>query len=160
MAIRARIDNTLKKFEKSLTTLNNITVSRSAILHNFDYFQGIYPTGFVIPVLKSNAYGHGLSVVATILKERKFPYIAVDGVYESLTIHNVSKQPVLVMGAIHPDNFSRMVFKRLAVVIHDPDADIGAVAGIIDVIGLAVHRSEFFHSERFVGTTRKIARRS
>ena len=119
MAIRARIDNTLKKFEKSLTTLNNITVSRSAILHNFDYFQGIYPTGFVIPVLKSNAYGHGLSVVATILKERKFPYIAVDGVYESLTIHNVSKQPVLVMGAIHPDNFSRMVFKRLAVVIHD-----------------------------------------
>ena len=124
MAIRTRIDVTLKKFEKPFTTFNNIMISRSAILCNFDYFQGIYPKGYVIPVLKSNAYGHGLIEVSTILKSRKFPYVAVDGFYESLAIHKVSKQPVLVMGAIHPDNFSKMDFKRLAVVVHDEAAVI------------------------------------
>ena len=48
----------------------------------------------------------------------------------------------------------------LAVVVHDHDADIGPVAFVVDVIGLAVHRREFFHSAPYVGTTRKITGRS
>lgn len=47
------------------------------------------------------------------------PYIAVDGYFESLRIHEVSKQPVLVMGAIYPDNYAKMNFKRCAFVVHD-----------------------------------------
>jgi len=105
--------------EKPFETYNEITVSRSALLSNFDYFASLLPSGHVLPVLKSNAYGHGIREIATILKARTFPYIAVDGFYERLAIGEVSDQSVLVMGAIRPVNFSRMSFKRTAFVVQD-----------------------------------------
>lgn len=129
MSIRSSIDRQLRKFEKQFKSFNNISISRSAILHNFDYFQSVNPAGYVIPVLKANAYGHGIFEITTILKERNFPYIAVDGFYESLTIHNISKQRVLVMGAIQPDNFARMDFERVAIVVHD-DATVEALGSL------------------------------
>lgn len=119
MSLRSTVDKHLQRFEKPFATFNEITVSRSALLHNFDFFSSLLPGGYVIPVLKSNAYGHGIAEIATILKQRKFPYIAVDGYYESLAIHNVSKQPVLVMGAIKSDNFQKMNFRGLAFVVQD-----------------------------------------
>lgn len=120
MPLRARLNTKLKAFEKQFVTYNNIYVSRSAILHNFDLFQAMVPDGYVIPVLKSNAYGHGLQEVASILKARKFPYLAVDGYFEALRIHEVSRQPVLLMGAINPVNFKRMKFGNDAIVVHEP----------------------------------------
>ncbi len=125
MSIRSAIDDKLKAFENPFEPFNVITISRSAVLHNFDYFSSLQPVhplrpeSFVIPVLKSNAYGHGIIEIATILKSRDFPYIAVDGFFESLAIHSVSEQKVLVMGAIRPENFAGMDFKRLAIVVHD-----------------------------------------
>lgn len=126
MSIRSAINKKLKALEKPFETFNAITISRSAILHNFDYFQSLCSGGSVIPVLKSNAYGHGIIEIATILKSRDAPYVAVDGFYESLAVHSVSKQRVLVMGSIRPENFAQMDFKRLAIVVHD-DATVEAL---------------------------------
>lgn len=106
-------------FKKHFNVFNTVYLSRSALLHNFDIFQSLQPNNFVIPVLKSNAYGHGIIEIATILKQRTFPYIAVDGYYERLAIQRASKQPVLVMGAIEASNFQRMNFHRTAFVVHD-----------------------------------------
>lgn len=117
MSLRSKIDKHLQTF----ATFNEITVSSSALLYNFDYFSSLVPNGYVIPVLKSNAYGHGIAEIATILKQRKFPYIAIVGYYESLAVHSVSKQPVLVMGAIKPENFQNISFRDLAFAVHDTD---------------------------------------
>lgn len=119
MPLRSRITREFRRWEKPFDTYNEITISRSALLHNFDYFASLSPSGYVIPVLKSNAYGHGIREVAAILKARTFPYIAVDGYYERLAIQEVSDQPVLVMGAIKPANFERMSFKGAAFVVQD-----------------------------------------
>ncbi|MDB5182752.1 MAG: Alanine racemase [Candidatus Saccharibacteria bacterium] len=121
MSLRYALGRSLGKLEKPFEVYNHITVSRSALLSNFDILRSLTPIKTIFPVLKANAYGHGLTEVATILKDRSFPYIAVDGFYESMAIHNVSKQPVLVMGAIKPSNFKQMSFKRLAFVVHDND---------------------------------------
>lgn len=102
-----------------LEVYNRIEVSRGAILHNFDLLQHLVPNGYVFPVLKANAYGHGLAQVATILKDRSFPYLAVDGYYEALTIRKFSRQPILVMGAIPPANFRRFRLKNIAFAVHD-----------------------------------------
>jgi alanine racemase len=119
MQLRSVLVDKLRFFEKKFTVYNNIYISKSAILHNFDLLHSLMPDGFVIPVLKSNAYGHGLEQVSTILKERKFPYIAVDGYYEGLRVHMVSKQPVLVMGSISHDNYAKINPSNFAFVIHD-----------------------------------------
>ena len=118
MSIRKDVDSLLRKFEKEFATHNLIEVSRSALLHNLDVFADLSGKQ-VIPVLKANAYGHGIESVATALKDRELPYIAVDGYFEALRIREVSDQPVLVMGAILPENFARMKYDNFAFVVQD-----------------------------------------
>lgn len=118
MSLRHAVNGLLSKLEKNYATHNRIEVSRSALLHNLDLFaeRGAQP---VIPVLKANAYGHGISLVAEALKDRKLPYIAVDGYFEALRIREVSDQPVLIMGAILPENFKRIKYDRFTFVVRD-----------------------------------------
>ncbi len=122
MSLFSSIINKMSQFEKNFEVYNHIYVSRSAILHNFDILLKLSPNGIIIPVLKSNAYGHGLEQIATILKERKFPYIAVDGYYEAIRIHKISKQPVLIMGAINSVNYAKIRPNGHAFVVHDTDS--------------------------------------
>ncbi len=121
MLLRKQLEKLLKTFERGFAVHNRIEVSRSAILHNVDLFVGL--SGMqVIPVLKANAYGHGIKQVAEALKGRKVPYIAVDGYFEALRIRAVSNQPVLVMGAIKPENFKKLGHVNLAYVVGDEEA--------------------------------------
>jgi len=122
MSFRSTIAKKLNSFEKEFAVFNNIYVSRSAILNNFDLLSKLSPSGQVIPVLKSNAYGHGLDQITEILKDRAFPYIAVDGYFEALKIHEISKQPVLVMGAIKSVNYTNINPKNCAFVVHDVES--------------------------------------
>ena len=116
--IRATIDRLLKRFEKEFAVHNRIEVSRSALLHNLDLFAKLSGKE-VIPVLKGNAYGHGVEQVAAALKSRHLRYIAVDGYFEALRVRKVSQQPVLVMGAIRPENFKHMKYENFAFVVQD-----------------------------------------
>lgn len=121
MSIRKQINKLLKKFEKDFATHNRIEVSRAAILHNVDLFARLSGKQ-VIPVLKGNAYGHGVEVVARALKGKKLPYIAVDGYFEALRVREVNNQPVLVMGAIKPENFKRLKYDNFAFVVGEEEA--------------------------------------
>jgi alanine racemase len=118
MSIRKTVDALIGKLEKKYVTHNRIEVSRSALLSNLDLFADL--SGLLaIPVLKGNAYGHSVALVAKALKGQDLPYIAVDGYFEALRIREVSSQPVLVMGAILPENYKRMKYDRFAFVVHD-----------------------------------------
>ncbi len=96
-----------RKLSRSYEASNLISISRSAILYNFDLISDIHKLP-LIPVLKANAYGHGLEEVALILKAREFPFVAVDGYFEALKVRHVSKQPVLVMGSIGANNINAL----------------------------------------------------
>jgi len=125
MSIRNRIDSLLRRLEKDFVTHNRIEVSQSAILHNLDLFKRL--SGMqAIPVLKGNAYGHGVKVVSQALKGQRLPYIAVDGYFEALQVREVSGQPVLVMGAIAAENYARLKYDNFAFVVHD-EASIRAL---------------------------------
>lgn len=128
MSIRAFVSQQIRRYEQQYDTYNNILISRSAILNNFDYLQNLGADLQVIPVLKANAYGHGIEEVASILSLRSFPYLAVDGYFEALRIRAVSKQAVLIMGAIKPSNFSRINLKNFAFVVHDETTLAGLAA--------------------------------
>lgn len=118
MSIRRRINHHLRRLEQPFSTHNQITVSSVALLHNYDLYRRLTKLD-VIPVFKGNAYGHGIEQVATALTARSMPYIAVDGYFEALRIRAVCKQPVLVMGAIKPENFARIKLGGFTFVVHD-----------------------------------------
>ncbi len=106
---RSKQNETLKKLEHSYKTHNRIEISKSAILHNLDFFTETCKMP-AIPVLKGNAYGHGIEIVAKVLNKCNLPYIAVDSYFEALKIRKVSKQPVLIMGAIPTDSYQYLKY--------------------------------------------------
>ncbi len=118
MSVRKKIDAWLQQFEKDFYTHNLIEISKSALLHNLNLFAEL--TGqTVIPVLKGNAYGHGVVQVALALTNQDLPYIAVDGYFEALRIREVSKQPALILGAIRPKNFANLHYDNYAFAVQD-----------------------------------------
>lgn len=98
---------------------NRIEVSRSAILHNYDLLKE--KSGLeIIPVIKSDGYGHGVGLVASVLSERKPPYVAVNDVREVKEVHKlVPDQHVLILGAIEAEELNDLNCDKVAVYVHD-----------------------------------------
>ncbi len=78
-------------------SLVTVSISKKNILHNLSEFQKL--SGSVAPVLKSNAYGHGILQVAQILENSSVPFFVVDSYYEAHTLrYNDIQKPLLVIG--------------------------------------------------------------
>lgn len=63
------------------------TIDANAIRHNVDYLRKVAKTD-IMPVLKSNAYGHGIIPVSKILRNHNVKMIGVATLDEALTLRN------------------------------------------------------------------------
>jgi alanine racemase len=110
--------NALKKLKKSwdpYQPLIEVRIFRDNILHNLHAFQRAVPRLQFAPVLKSNAYGHGLIEVATILDKEKLPFFMVDSLFEARQLrHEGIKTPVLILGYVTADNVAAARLKDIA----------------------------------------------
>lgn len=91
-------------FGKKFTPLNLITISKQRLIENYEALSGINPDIKIAPVLKSNAYGHGIRLVGEILDKVGAPFLCVDSLYEAFQLRSKTniKTPILIMGYIHP----------------------------------------------------------
>jgi alanine racemase len=98
---------------KTYQVLNEITISREALVSNYNYFTKLNPQAHVAPVLKANAYGHGLHNIAQLVDtELSAPFICVDSLYEAYELSKLDiKTPILVMGYTSPENYG--IWKKL-----------------------------------------------
>ena len=88
-------------------SLNKITVSKDALIFNHHSLQKAHPTSGICPVLKSNAYGHGLQQVAPIFDAMNCPFLIVDSLFEAYELSKLHvKTPILILGYTDPRNFS------------------------------------------------------
>ena len=114
----------IKKLVENLSTnkyktLNTIELSRRNLLNNYLIFKNNNPRFSIIPVLKANAYGHGIVQVAKILDDTDCSMLAVDGYFEASKIKDMTNKKILVLGYILPDNFSLLDTKKCSFVIQD-----------------------------------------
>ena len=81
-----------------------IEIDSGAFRHNTEEFlKLISPKTHFMAVIKSNAYGHGLSLVGTILKKYPRAWIGVDSITEALRIrHDGLTNSMLVLGHTLP----------------------------------------------------------
>jgi alanine racemase len=87
--------------------LIEVSISRENLLHNFRTYQKKYPTLSFAPVLKSNAYGHGLAVVARLLDREKVPFFMVDSFYEARALRRAGvTSRILIMGYVQPEEIA------------------------------------------------------
>jgi len=115
-------------------TLNRIELQQAALLHNFHLFQARHPQLSIMPVLKGNAYGHGLREIARMLDDAPCGLLVVDGYFEAGAIRRSSRHRVLVLGYILPENVPLLDTKRCSFVVQD-------IAGLeaFGRLGRAVH---------------------
>ena len=75
-----------------------VEISDKAILGNIRTYKNILgPSVDIMPVIKSNAYGHGAVRVAKLLEQTKVPYFAVVFLEEALALRNGGiETPILV----------------------------------------------------------------
>jgi alanine racemase len=78
-----------------------VTVNLSALTHNYHTIQEHVGSAMVMPILKANAYGHGLVEVGKHIDKLDVPYIGVAFLEEALLLRESGiKSPILVLGGI------------------------------------------------------------
>ena len=102
------------------TRLVKVFVYKDHLLHNAEQYQQVAPSCGVAPVLKSNAYGHGLVEVARIFDRAETPFLVVDGYYEALILRNEGvRAGILVVGYTATENIVACRLKGVAFTILD-----------------------------------------
>lgn len=87
--------------------LNLIEISRENLRSDYSYLSGVNKNIKISPVLKSNAYGHGISLVGKIFDSFNPPFICVDSLYEAYELLKISvKTQILIMGFISPKSLN------------------------------------------------------
>lgn len=128
-------DKIKKLLGHTYTPLNRITVSRKAILQNYHFLSSINKKIKIAPVLKSNAYGHGIVQIGKLLDSFHPPFLCVDSLHEGYELlKSKIKTPILIMGYVNPRNlqikklpFSYTVYDMNLVKVidqHQPKAGI------------------------------------
>lgn len=111
----------IRAWRNSAQPLIEIRISRSAILDNYRAFKNMYGLP-IAPVLKSNAYGHGLIEIAEIVEAERPPMIVVDSSHEArlLRLNGVST-PILVVGYTRASVIARSRLKKVSFTITSLD---------------------------------------
>lgn len=92
----------------SYQSLNTIEIDADNITHNFHTLQSLQPNHTIIPVLKSNAYGHGIKHICQILQKipaDSCPLIAVDSYPEYQIVYDYTDRDILILGEQLPSNY-------------------------------------------------------
>ncbi len=101
--------------------LITVKISRERLIHNLHEFMKIAPKGTIAPVLKANAYGHGLVQVARIIEDERrslegmrrkeketIPFLIVDSFFEAVALRAARiRTPLLIIGYTRPETIAR-----------------------------------------------------
>lgn len=91
--------NFLKRIIKpKYDTLNVVKIKADNLLANFSYLSSLHKDADIFPVLKSNAYGHGLKEVCQILDKSEAKMLVVDSYPEAQIAYRYFKGKVLIIG--------------------------------------------------------------
>jgi len=94
----------LRRLWRRQEPLITISISKENLLHNLRTYTEAYPNQAIAPVLKSNAYGHGLAVIAELLDREDIAFFMVDSLYEALVLRKAGiRSRIVVMGYVRPE---------------------------------------------------------
>jgi alanine racemase len=99
-------------------------------------FASKTPQWGIAPVLKANAYGHGLVDVARILEDKpEISFFVVDSYYEALVLRNEGlRTPILVIGYTLTNNI-------LESTLADVSFTVGSVTQLRELVDKKVHQA-------------------
>lgn len=95
-----------------------VFISKTRLVENLKEYQSQYPKLLFAPVLKSNAYGHGLVQVARILDKEDIAFLVVDSLHEAMILRsNGIKSEILVIGYTQAENIKNTKLSKISFTI-------------------------------------------
>ncbi|MBM3256268.1 MAG: alanine racemase, partial [Candidatus Moranbacteria bacterium] len=108
----------IKRSYSNYHPLIEVLIYQKNLLHNLHTFQRNYPRHKIAPVLKSNAYGHGLVPVAKILDNQRIPFLVVDSLFEARMLRGEGvKSPILIIGYTRATDIGKNNLKNVSFTI-------------------------------------------
>lgn len=99
------------------------TIDLSALAHNLAQVRRSLPKACeILAVVKADAYGHGAAAVSRALVESGIARLGVSTVDEGVALRNAGlRVPILLLGALLPEQLSEAIASDLTPIIHDPE---------------------------------------
>jgi alanine racemase len=99
------------------------TIDLTALAHNVSKVREAIPRGCeILAVVKAHAYGHGMLEITRALGRLGIARFAIASVQEGIALREAGVAvPILVMGAMFPEQLQDAVRFRLTPVIHDKE---------------------------------------
>jgi alanine racemase len=104
-----------------IQSMNWVELDSAALVSNYHYLQSLHPDDVLIPVLKSNAYGHGLREICRILKKVKPDLVAVDSYPEYQIVRDGLSSDILIIGEMDHSAYRQLDPKRAVLAVYRVD---------------------------------------
>ncbi len=79
----------------------------NALAYNYSVIKGLASSSFIMPIVKANAYGHGLVECAQFLETQHADYFGVALIEEAVQLRKAGiSKPILVLGSIVTDQMA------------------------------------------------------
>jgi alanine racemase len=127
-----------------------VEIDSSAFNHNIAQYKSVIAPALLAPVIKSNAYGHGIELMATLCEQNnQVDIVAVVALSEALLLRTIGIQkPILVLSIIDED-LEHAIVHNIDVVVFDL-----ASAQELDRIGKALNKKANVHIKVDTGLSR------
>lgn len=102
-------------------SLNRIEIDASKIISNFNYLKNIHQDKEIFPVLKANAYGHGLREIAKILNYTSAKMVAVDSYPEAQIVYRYFKGKVIIIGEMPQKAYQYCKLSRTEFIVYNDE---------------------------------------
>lgn len=102
-------------------TLNKIEILKDNLIHNLNYLYSLQEQAEIFPVLKSNAYGHGLKEVSGILNKTRVKMVAVDSFPEAQIVYKHFNRNVLILNEMPLRAYKYSKLQRTEFVVYNQE---------------------------------------
>lgn len=103
--------------------LNWVEINKENLAHNLAQYKKLATRSEIWPVVKSNAYGHGLKTIVGLLdKNEQASGFMVVNLEEALQVAELSRKPVMVLSYFDHDNQKALVVanqKKISLPVYD-----------------------------------------
>lgn len=133
------------------TPITWVEISRSAVFHNIRALRRLLSPGTeLMPIIKSNAYGHGFKAMASLCVAGKSKWIGVVNAQEAITLQRLHPRlRILILSFFDPAELTTLIRKKIRITIYGLSA-----AKKINGIAKRLHSKAFIHLKVDTGTSR------
>lgn len=113
------LDIIRKIIKPKYETLNWLEIDAGKIIANFNYLKSLQKEAEIFPVLKANAYGHGLKEICQILNKTTAKIVVVDSYPEAQIAYHYFKGKILILGEMPLGAYRYTKLKRTEFVVYN-----------------------------------------